>query len=160
MRISAAASGPFICGAIMVALLALACAAAPVAAQEVYKSVDADGHAVYSDRGVSKSAPKTTLHVDQPDPTEVARLAHEQDLLNADEAARDRQRALEDKNRTVQQHKQQQTCEKARNKYSQMKEAARLYQRDATGNRVYYSDDDADALREQARRAMVAACGS
>jgi hypothetical protein len=40
-----------------------------------------------------------------------------------------------------------------------MKESARLYQRDATGNRVYYTDEEADVLREQARRAMVATCG-
>jgi len=142
------------------ALLALACASSPLAAQEVYKSVDADGHIVYSDRGVSKTAPKTSLHVNEPDPSEVARLAREQALLSADEAARARQQALEDKNKAAQEHKKQQACEKASNEYYHMKEAARLYQRDAAGNRVYYSDDDADGLREQARRKMVAACGS
>jgi hypothetical protein len=160
MRLSRAAFGSFTHGATFVALLALAWASAPLPAQEVYRSVDAAGHVVYSDRGASKGAPKTSVHFDAPDPGEVARLAHEQELLNADEAARARAQALEDKNKATQQHKKQQVCDKARTEYSHMKESARLYKRDAEGNRVYYTDDDADALREQARRAMIAACGS
>lgn len=158
MRLSRAAFGSFIRGVTMVALLGCVCASLP--AQEVYRSLDATGHVVYSDRGANKSAPKTSLHVNEPDPAEVARLAHEQALLTADETARERQQALADKNRTNQQHKQQQVCDKARTEYYHMKESARLYKRDAEGNRVYYTDDDADALREQARRAMLAACGS
>lgn len=159
MRISAAfGSGTH--SALSVVWLALVCAASPLAAQEVYKSVDADGHVVFSDRGGTKSAPKTTLHVDEPDPAEVARLAREQELLKADDAQRSRQQALEDKNKTTQQHKQQLACENARNQYFHMREAARLYKRDDGGNRVYYSDDEADAMREHARQAMVAACGS
>jgi hypothetical protein len=160
MRISAATFGFGTCGVITATLLALACASAPLRAQQVYKSVDADGHVVYSDRGGSKAAPKTTLHVDEGDPAEAARLAREQALLNADDAARAHQQALDDKSKAAQQHKKQQACEKARNDYYHMREASRLYKRDADGNREYYSDDDADAMREQARRAMVAACGS
>jgi len=160
MRLARAVFGSVIRGGTMVALLTLACVSAPLPAQEVYRSVDAAGHVVYSDRGVSKSAPKTALHVDEPDPTEVARLAHEQELLTADEAARARQEALEDKSRATQQHKKQQVCDKARTEYYRVKDSARLFKRDAEGNRVYYTDDDADALREQARRTMIAACGS
>ncbi len=160
MRISPPAFGSGTRGAMTLALLALACAAAPLAAQDVYKSVDSEGHVVYSDRGAAKGAPRTTLHVDEPDPAEAARLAHEQELLNADEAARARQQALEDKNKTTQQRKLQQVCDKARRQYYQMRDSARLYQRDADGNRVYYSDEAADALREKARQAMMAVCGS
>ena len=160
MRISPRVFESVTRGALTAALLTLACATTPLAAQEVYKSVDSEGHVTYSDRGTTKGAPKTSLHVDQPDPAEVARLAHEQQLLNADDATRARQQALEDKNKAAQQRKQQQACERARNSYYQMKDAARLYQRDAAGNRVYLSDADADAKREQARQAMLAACGS
>ena len=85
MRLSRAAIGSVTRGATIVALLALALAAASLQAQEVYKSVDANGHVVYSDRGTTKSAPKTSVHVDQPDPAEVARFAHEQELLKADD---------------------------------------------------------------------------
>jgi hypothetical protein len=160
MRISPAAFGSRARAVTLVTLLLLGCATTPLTAQEIYKSVDSQGHVVYSDRGGSKSAPKTALHVEEPDPTEVARLAREQELLKADDAARSRQQALEDKSKATQQHKKQLACENARNQYYHMREAARLYKRDDSGSRVYYSDDEADAMREQARQAMVAACGS
>jgi len=160
MRLATAVFGSVTSGALTAALLVLACATAPLAAQEVYKSVDAQGHVVYSDRGVSKGAPKTAVHVDEPNPVEAARLAHEQQLLEADDAARARQQAVADKNKATQDRKRQQACEKARNQYFQMKDAARLYGRDAEGNRQYLSDDEADAQREAARRTMVSACGS
>ena len=160
MRLATAAFGSVTGGAMSVALLVLGCAAAPLSAQEVYKSVDAQGHVVYSDRGVSKGAPKTAVHVDEPNPVEAARLAHEQQLLEADDAARSRQQAAADKSKAAQDRKKQQACDKARNQYFQMKDAARLYGRDAAGNRIYLSDDEADAQREAARRTMVSSCGS
>ena len=160
MSFSRAAFGSCTRGATIVALLAFGFAAAPLHAQQVYKSVDADGHVVYSDRGTSKGAPTTSLHVDQPDPAEVARLAHEQELLKADDLARSHQEAMEDKSRATQQKKKQAACESARTRYYQMKDAARLFKRDADGSRVYMSDEDADAMRQQARQAMSAACGA
>ncbi len=160
MQLTRARFGYVTRGATMMALLALGCASVSLPAQQVYRSVDANGHIVYSDRGATKSAPSTTLHVNEPDPAEVARLAHEQELLDADAAARARQQALDDKNKAAQQRKKQQTCDKARKEYYQMRDSARLYQRDADGNRVYYSDEQAETLREQARHAMTEACGS
>ena len=160
MRISAAAFGSGMHGAMTLALLALACAATPLPAQDVYRSVDAQGHVTYSDRGVVKDAPKTNVHVDEPDPAEVARLAHEDELLKADDQARKRQQAIDDKNKAQQLRKQQQACEQARSHYNYLKDSARIYQRDADGSRMYLSDEAADSAREQARRAMVSACGS
>jgi hypothetical protein len=71
-----------------------------------------------------------------------------------------RQQALDDKNKAQQLRKQQQACQQARNRYYYLKDSARIYQRDADGSRMYLSDEAADAAREQARRAMVSACGS
>lgn len=141
-------------------LVALACLLAPLRAQEVYKSVDAEGHVVYSDRGNNKTAPKTAVHVDKPDPAEVARLAKEQELLNARDLQRKKEQLIEDKNKAVADHNTQVACQNARNNFYRMRESNRIYQRDAEGNRVYYSDSEADALREKARRAMIAACGN
>ena len=160
MRVFAAAFGSSMHSAMTLALLALACAATPLPAQDVYKSVDAHGHVTYSDRGTVKDAPKTSLRVAEPDPAEVARLAHEDELLKADEQVRMRQQAIDDKNKAQQQRKHQQACEQARNHYNYLKDSARIYQRDADGSRMYLSDEAADAAREQARRAMVSACGS
>jgi hypothetical protein len=146
--------------AVALALLALACPILPLHAQEVYKSVDADGHVVYSDRASTKTAPKTAVHVDQPEPTEVARLAKEQELLKAEDIQRQKQEALDARSKTLADQRKQNACQNARNYYFRLKDSGRLYQRDADGNRIYYSDADADAVREQARRAMTSACGT
>lgn len=131
-------------------------------AQEIYKSVDANGNVVYSDRGNSKTAPKTSIHVEPPDAANAARLANEQRLLDADEQHRKAQQALDDKGKAQQEAKErqrQQRCQSAKDRYYAMKDAGRLFTRDADGNRVYYSDEDADKKREEARRTMQAACG-
>jgi len=128
-------------------------------AQEIYKSVDAAGNVVYSDRGSTKNSPATTLHVTQGDAAEAARLAQQQRLLNAENKERQRQDALEAKNHSTAVKERQKACEAARSKYYQYKDSNRLYTRDADGNKVWLSDDSADAMREQARRTMVAACG-
>ena len=142
------------------ALTVLLAAAAAAPAQEVYKSVDADGHVVYSDRSNTKSAPKTAVHVDKPDPAEVARLAKEQEMLKAEDAQRTKQQAAQDKTRAMQEHNRQAACENARNKYFHLRDSGRIFTRDADGNRTYYSDEQIDAMRGQARQAMNAACGT
>ncbi len=146
---------------IAVALLtALAGAPGLTPAQGVYKTVDAQGHVVYSDRAPTKSTPKVNLHVEQPDPAEVARLQKEQERLKAADLQRSLQHAVDDKNKAVEDHNRQVACQNARNRYFQLKESGRVFKRDTEGNRVYYSDSEADAMREQARKAMVAACGA
>jgi hypothetical protein len=148
-------------GALAVALVALCCPHRPPVAQEVYKSVDAQGHVVYSDRGTTKNAPKTSLHVEEGDATEAARLAKDQQRLSADEALRRKQQATDDKAKTAADHKREEACKSARTDYYRMMDARRLYQRDAAdGSRVYYSDDEADAMRDKAKKAMDAACAS
>jgi hypothetical protein len=147
-------------GALAGALLAVVYPNCALHAQQVYRSVDADGHVVYSDRGESKTAATTSLHVEEGNPAEAARLAKEQELLKAEDAQRSKQQALEEKTKETADHKQQQACQSSRNKYYQLRDSGRIYQRAADGTRSYYSDEDADAMREQARKAMVAACGS
>jgi hypothetical protein len=127
-------------------------------AGEVYKSTDAAGHVVYSDRATTSTAQKSTLHVDQPDPVEVARNAKEQEILKAQAAQRKKQQAVEDLKKAQEDHNSKVRCENARNRYFSMKAARRLYSQDADGNRVYYSDTDGDAKREDARQAAAAAC--
>ena len=131
-----------------------------LAADAVYKSIDADGHVVYSDRGTSKSTPKVDVHVTQPDPAEVARLAREQASLKAEDERRSKQDASAAKARAHDAQRREAACQKARNEYYRLKDLPRPYQRDADGNRVFYSDEEADALREQARRAFVSSCGA
>jgi len=142
------------------ALLAFACVHPGALAQQIYRSVDADGHVVYSDRGSSKEAPKTTIKVVEPDPAEVARLAKQQELLKVQEAQRQKQQVVDDKSKASQDKERDTRCQQARNRYYQMKDSGRLFQRDADGNRIYYSDEEADKVREDAKRTMTALCGS
>lgn len=148
------------CAPTVAALLACCWPPSSALAQEVYRSVDAQGHVIYSDRGSSKNAPKTSLQVNEPDPAEVERLAKEQQLLSAEDSERTKQAAIEAKNKVAADRSKQQSCERARNNYYRLKDSGRIYQRDADGNRVYYSDAEADTLRANARQAMIAACGS
>jgi hypothetical protein len=128
-------------------------------ADEVYKSIDAQGHAVYSDRPETSAAQKAVLNVDRPDAKEVARMGKEQEILKAEEIQRNRQKLVEDAKKAQQEHAKQVQCDAARSNYYTLKDARRIYDRDADGNRVYYSDAEANAKREDARQAMNAACG-
>jgi hypothetical protein len=143
-----------------IALLAILYPGACLLAQEVYKSVDAQGHVVYSDRGTSKDAAKTSVRVEQPDPGEVARLAREQQTLKTADQERSKQQAADDKAKAADDRRKKTACDNARKQYEHLMDSGRIYQRDADGNRMYLSDDDADKMRQQARRAMTDACGS
>lgn len=148
------------CAPALAALLACGWPQGNSLAQEVYRSVDAQGHVVYSDRGTTKNAPKTSVKVNEPDPSEVQRLAKEQQLLSAEDNERNKQAALEAKNKAAADHNKQQACERARNNYYRLKDSRAIFQRDADGNRIFYSDSEADTLRENARQGMISACGS
>jgi hypothetical protein len=146
--------------AVLPALVLIVCSACPLRANEVYKSVDAQGHVVYSDRAAASTAQKSEVRVDRPDPTEVARIAKEQELLKVEEIQRNRQKSVDDAKKAQADHASQVQCDNARNHFYLLKDARRVYQRDADGNRVYYSDKEADGKREEARLAMTAACGA
>ena len=144
----------------LAALLVLAAVREPLYAQQVYKSVDADGHVVYSDRGSNKTAAPTAVRVEQPDPAEVARIAKEQAVLKADDQARSKQQAAADKEKAAADRRKEQACQNAKNNYFRLRDTGRLYKRDADGNRVYYSDAELDAMRDDAKRAMTNSCGT
>ena len=75
-------------GAVLMTLLQLSNPLCALRAGEVYKSIDAEGHVVYSDRAPTSTAEKSLVRVDQPDPAEVARNAKEQAILSAEDAQR------------------------------------------------------------------------
>jgi hypothetical protein len=153
-------AGAAFCASLLLAMLFVP---PPGHAQEIYKSVDSDGHVVYSDRGSTKTAPKTSIHVEPPDAANAARLAKEQQLLDAEEQQRKAQQAVDDKSKAQQEVKarqRQQRCQSAKDHFYAMKDANRLYTRDADGNRVYYSDEESEKKRDEARRAMEAACAN
>jgi hypothetical protein len=131
----------------------------PSYGDEVYKSVDAQGHVVYSDRATTPTAQKSAVHVIQGDPAEAARAARQTSMLKAEETQRRREQDIDSHNKAEQDHDKQVLCEKARNRYYSLKDANVLYRLDSQGNRVFYTDAEADARKEQAHQAMIAVCG-
>jgi len=147
-------------GAIFAALGLLLCTACPLCAGEVYKSVDAEGHVVYSDRADTSGAQKSVVHSDPSNPTEAARIAKEQEIQKAEELQRNRQKLIDETKKAQQDQVKQVQCDNARNHYYSLKDARRIFDLDAAGNRVYISDAEADTKREEGRQAMTAACGT
>ena len=126
---------------------------------EVYKTVDASGHVVYSDHPTSSAAQKVDVQVTQPDAAEAARLAKQHALEDADFAQRSKQEAADASKQAAQAKQDEARCTSARNRYNFLMQVNRLYRVDADGNRAYYSDEEADAMRATAKQTMTSACG-
>lgn len=145
--------------AVVTAGLLFAIVIHPAQADQVYKSVDAQGHVTYSDRPNSPGAQKTDVAVQQADPKEAARLAKEHQVLNAEDDQRQKQQLAADKTKAQQDKDKVARCQAAKDHYNSIKEG-RLYKHDADGNRQFMSDSEADAQRETARQVMNTACGT
>jgi hypothetical protein len=141
-------------------LVLLALFSHPALADQVYKCVDAQGQSTFSDRPCAPSAKKTEIAVQQADPAEAARLAKQSQVLMSQDDLRRKQQATQDKSKSQQDQANKAKCQAARDHYNNMKDASRLFKTDADGNRVYYSDAEADTQKEQARQLMSSACGS
>jgi Domain of unknown function (DUF4124) len=128
-------------------------------AEEVYKTTDANGHVVYSDRPSSPQSQKVTVPVTPADAGEAARLAKQHALEDAEFAQRSRQEADAQTRQAAQARQDADRCSAARNHYAVLRDVRRLFQVDADGNRVFYSDEQADAMRAAAKQAMEQACG-
>ena len=126
---------------------------------EVYKTLDASGNVVYSDRPSSPKTEKMTVPVQPADPNEAARLAKQRALEDADYAQRSRNEADEQGRQQAQSRLDAARCTSARNQYFTFREVRRIFRMDADGNRVFYSDEEADAMRVAAKQAMEQACG-
>jgi hypothetical protein len=144
--------------ACLICTLAGAALPALTAADDIYKTVDADGHVVYSDHPISPAAQKLALPVTPADSAEAARLAKQRAIENAEDAQRSRQEAEQQSKQAAQSKQDAAHCTDARNHYFSLKDVRRVYRLDDDGNRIYYSDQEADAMRAAAKQAMDQAC--
>ena len=126
---------------------------------EVYKTTDASGHVVYSDHPPSPGAQKITVPVTQGDPGEAARISKLHALEDAEYAQRSKREAEEQTRQAAQAKQDADRCTAARNRYGSLKDVRRVYRLDADGNRDFYTDEQADAMRAAAKQAMEQACG-
>lgn len=129
-------------------------------ADGIYKSVDAQGHVVFSDRPSSVGAQKTQVAVQQADPHEAARLAQERMLMKAEDAQRKKQENIQSRNKAQQETIKKELCKSSRDRYSFLTSVNRLYVPGREGNREYYTDAQLESLRADAKRTMNAACGT
>lgn len=143
------------------ALLMMTGRAALAGDAQVYKGVDAQGNVVYTDKPSTPKAFKTTVQVHEPSADDLAHLEQQRQVEHAVEVQR-LQNALSDRASEAQQARAQKDrqarCQSARNRFYAMKDATRIYERDAQGNRVYLPDEAAEAKRAAARKAMDGAC--
>lgn len=138
--------------------LVLAIAAAPFAHAELYKYIDKDGKTVYSDApppnadtkqvktlgaGTVSSAPKTAMDKDK-DQEKLRKEAREKQD-KADKAAKGAE-------------EQERACNQARANQRAVQEGGRLYKYDEKGERAFMTDDEIEAEKAKAARAVEDAC--
>lgn len=129
----------------------------PLYAAEVYKTVDAEGHVVYTDHA-DPNTPKNAVQVHAMSAKQAARAAKLQATQKAADLQHRKQQALEAAKIAKLDHDANTQCEDAQKSFYAMKASARLFHQDSAGNRVYYSDAETAMKREEARQTMVLAC--
>jgi hypothetical protein len=132
-------------------------------ADDMYKTVDPQGHVTYSDHPQSPASQRISVEVREGNAEEAARLTRQQAAMDAEsalQAKQARQDADEQAKKAAQLAQQQQRCNAARNRYAMFAAGGRIFKTDAQGNRVYYSDEEIDQQRALTKAAMDSACGS
>jgi hypothetical protein len=131
------------------ALVALAIAA-PVLAEEVWRTVDPQGVVVFSDRPLSSDSVRVSVATRPPAPepaTAAAPATQRGEPAAVDAAARAEQAELV-----------AQACADARTKLAAYEKSPRLYQELPGGGRRYLTDEETIAARQQVRQAVADFC--
>jgi hypothetical protein len=143
-------------------LCALLLAAAHCVAEDIYKSTDAEGRVVYSDRPPAGQA--EVIRIESAPRNEAAALARAEKELE-DLAALDQGRkraalakAAEKKAAEDAAKKKDLRCTLARNLYLGVTEHSRIFRRNKAGERVYYSAAEIDAERIASKQRMDEEC--
>jgi hypothetical protein len=131
--------------------------AVPLRAAEVYKTVDAEGHVVYSDHA-DPNAPKSAVQVHAVSAKHAAGAAKLQATQKAADLQNWKQQALEAAKMAKLEQEAKMQCDEAQKNFYAMKASERPSHQDSAGNRVGYADAESAMKREEARRIMVLAC--
>jgi hypothetical protein len=137
-------------------VIALACAFAPLATAQLYKSVGPDGKTVYSDQPPANAESKQ-IHV-QPSPAPAQKSAVERDKeaekLRAAVREKAKKAEVEAKNNQINETR----CAMARTEYQTYVVGGRMAKSNEKGERVLLGDAEIEAERERARGVMEEAC--
>jgi len=149
---------------ICTALLAGALVAAGARAAEVFRTTDARGQPIYTDKPETLPAEKLNIASATTDVVAAGRRYDEQMQRYADqvESARGDASAADRPPKATELSEEQraQRCGDARKRYDSYMSSHRLYEQGASeSERRYLTDTEIDAAREQARKVMQEFCG-
>ncbi len=132
-------------------------------ASDVYKTVDANGRPVYTDRPGNQSAERLNIRSMSTDPAEVQRRyddamkRFEEADKAATDAAQDEAEAREIKKATAADRARR--CQESRDNYAALIRARRIYEPGpGEGERRYLDDDEITAARENAKQLVDEFC--
>jgi hypothetical protein len=137
-------------------VLALACALPALAAAQLYKYVDKDGHTVYSDQPPVNAESKQ-VHISPgggaPGKSYVAR---DKELEKGRAADKDREKKKEvaEQNAKLDQER----CAQAKLAYQSYSEGGKLFKYNDKGEREYLGDEEIEAERVKSKQQMDEAC--
>jgi len=146
---------------VTVATLLLAVAGAH--AGDVYKTTDAQGRPVYTDKPPSLPAQRLNVNTASTDVVEVQKRydAQMKQYTETDKASAEAAKKAADSQKaaTLTAEDRAKRCQDARQRYESYMNARRLYEPgSAEGERRYLSDADIDAARANAKRTMDEFC--
>ena len=146
-------------------LMLIQALAVTATAQNVYKSVDDEGLVTFTDRPPNNLAAETVsgLDIDRTDRDQIdADKAEADEQAKYDQAAQDirEQQSKEDAElQTALNDQRNAACRAATARLEKYKNARRLYREQSDGERDYLNDDELDAERAEAARAVDELCG-
>jgi hypothetical protein len=137
-------------------------AASQAVAGEIYKSADAEGRIIYSDRPPAGKAEVVSIEsAPRNEAAAIARTQRELEKFSALDQRRKREalaKAAEKKAAESAAKMKDQRCTEARNRYLGFMENSRIYRRNEAGERVYYSAAEIDAERIKTKQRMDEEC--
>jgi Domain of unknown function (DUF4124) len=134
-----------------------------LARADVYRWVDAQGQPHYSDQWVPGSEVVKTVRSHPPTENAPSAGQSADKALLATSSRISTQLQEQDNARAVQEDKaksQATRCKTEKDAYMRAITSRKVYKDQKDGTRTYLSDEDADAYREQLRKAVQDACGS
>lgn len=145
---------------VIAATLAGACATAQA---DVYRVIDAQGRAQYTDRWMPGAELVKVDRSRETPETVAARQSVEQGKLANSNASIAAQQTKANDMQAVKQEvakAREEQCKKDKERYEKSIQARRLYKENKDGTREYQTDAEADAYRLRARESMQASCGA
>jgi rRNA maturation endonuclease Nob1 len=142
-----------------IVILALACALAPLASAQLYKSIDKDGKVVYSDTPPTNTESKQINVQPSGGPGGTAAKSYTARDKENDKARDD----LKDKAKKAEENAKvaaanEERCKEARSEARMYADGGRLAKTNDKGERVYLGDAEIEAERVRSQKAAEEAC--